>query len=189
VTLAPSRPVDKIEARKDDATPKPIEPPRIPELIRDWNVGQPDVTGLAVGRAIECLGNLCHARHPGFNPKNKNGSGKGTGQSSSNEKKRYDSGKKAGGRRDDADFERGPGGARKHKPGKGHDRKSGPRKQENTRKQLDKARQKVVDEYKALKKTWDGLRPDQRKFYERDQKFMTPEKFHKINGIKAEELL
>ncbi|MDI1475108.1 HNH endonuclease [Polyangium sp. y55x31] len=60
--------------------PAPIEPPRPADgQIRDWNVREPEVTGLPAERAKECLANLCHARHPGFVPKGKEGSGKAAG--------------------------------------------------------------------------------------------------------------
>ncbi|MDI1449325.1 hypothetical protein [Polyangium sp. 6x1] len=60
--------------------PAPIEPPRpAGEQLQDWNVREPEVTGLPVERAKECLANLCHARHPNFVPKEKEGSGKAAG--------------------------------------------------------------------------------------------------------------
>lgn len=42
---------------------------RKPEAYEDWGLDEPDVSGLDPERAKECIGQLCHARHPNFIPK------------------------------------------------------------------------------------------------------------------------
>ncbi len=82
-TRVPPRPAERIPRgatgeAKDEPAPAP-QPQRAEGPLEDWNVRDPELTGLSAERAMECLANLCHARHPGFAPKKKGGSGKAAG--------------------------------------------------------------------------------------------------------------
>ena len=70
-------------------------------------------------------------------------------------------------RRGEPDFVRGAGGARKHKPGRGHDRKSAEQHKEKATKKAEKMRQAEAEAIAKAEEVWKNmteqakkLRPD-----------------------------
>jgi hypothetical protein len=71
---------------------------------------------------------------------------------------------------------RGPKGGRKHKPGRGHDRKSAPKKKRKFRRQAEREREAVHELARRQWEHWDALSDEKKKLL-RDlrPKFPRPE--------------
>lgn len=61
---------------------------------------------------------------------------------------------------DEPDKSRGPEGGIKHQPGRGHDRKSSPRKKKRFAKKAAEKRRRQEDEARKLWAAWDALPDD-----------------------------
>lgn len=46
--------------------PAQAQPASAPPALVDWNVPAPNLSGVDLQRVVECVGSLCHARHPNF---------------------------------------------------------------------------------------------------------------------------